>query len=148
MKITQHDFPTLHRFPVHWGDMDSAQHVNNLVYLRWAETARVLYFKAMGVNTRFAPGDTGAILAYQDCKYTFPMTYPDTALVGVRTVEVNEDRFTLETAIFSEHHNRLAAITRQVIVPYDYGALRKAPMPDAWREGIRRADAPEPARDK
>ncbi|THH34988.1 acyl-CoA thioesterase [Neolewinella litorea] len=138
MKITQDDFSTLHRFPVHWGDMDSAKHVNNLVYLRWAETARVIYFTAIGVNADFAPGATGAILAYQDCKYTFPMTYPDTALVGVRTADISDDRFTMETAIFSETHGRLAAVTRQVIVPYDYGKLQKAPMPEEWLENIAR----------
>ena len=136
MKVTREQFDTLHRFPVHWGDMDSAQHVNNLVYLRWAETARVLYFEAIGVNTSFSPGGVGAILAFQDCKYTFPMTYPDTALVGARTVDVGEDRFTMETAIFSERHDRLAAVTRQVIVPYDYGKLAKAALPPAWVNGI------------
>lgn len=138
MKITQQDFSVLHRFPVHWGDMDSAKHVNNLVYLRWAETARVIYFTEVGVNADFSPGQTGAILAYQDCKYTFPMTYPDTALVGVRTIDISEDRFTMETAVFSERHARLAAVTRQVIVPYDYGKLQKAPLPEQWLEAIER----------
>ena len=138
MKIKQADFSTLHRFPVHWGDMDSAQHVNNLVYLRWAETARVIYFEAIGVNTGFSPGNTGAILAWQDCKYTYPMTYPDTALVGTRTIEVEDDRFTMETAIFSERHDRLAAVTRQLIVPYDYGKLTKAALPAPWVEAIER----------
>ena len=132
------DFPTLHRFPVHWGDMDSAKHVNNLMYLRWAETARVLYFEAIGVNTDFAPGGTGAILAWQDCKYTYPMTYPDTAIVGVRTLEIREDRFVLQTAVFSERHDRLAAVSEQVIVPYDYGKLEKAPLPPAWVKEIER----------
>ncbi len=136
MKITPEDFNTLHRFPVHWGDMDSAKHVNNLIYLRWAETARVLYFKAIGVNVDFGPGDTGAILAYQDCKYTFPMTYPDTAVVGTRTINIAEDRFTMQTAIFSARHDRLAAVTEQVIVPYDYGKLVKAAIPAEWLAGI------------
>ncbi|MGB3798716.1 MAG: thioesterase family protein [Lewinella sp.] len=138
MKITSDDFKVLHRFPVHWGDMDSAQHVNNLVYLRWAETARVLYFEAIGVNTSFAPGDTGAILAYQDCKYTYPMTYPDTAMVGTRTIDLQADRFTMQTAIFSEQHDRLAAVTEQVIVPYDYGKLAKAPLPEVWIDRIQK----------
>ncbi|MBB4078528.1 acyl-CoA thioester hydrolase [Lewinella aquimaris] len=136
--ITPEDFQTLHRFPVLWGDMDSAQHVNNLVYLRWAETARVLYFKEVGVNTSFAPGDVGAILAWQDCKYTYPMTYPDTAMVGVRTLEIGEDRFTMQTAVFSSLHLRLAALTQQLIVPYDYGKLRKAPLPQAWLPALER----------
>jgi acyl-CoA thioester hydrolase len=138
MHLTRSDFPTLHRYPVHWGDMDSANHVNNLVYMKWAETARVLYFERIGVNTAFAPGGTGAILAWQDCKYTYPMTYPDTALVGVRTLEVREDRFVLQTGIFSARHDRLAAITHQTIVPYDYGKLRKAALPPEWIAAIER----------
>ncbi|MCP9235749.1 thioesterase family protein [Lewinella sp. JB7] len=134
--ITTEDFQTLHRFPVLWGDMDSAQHVNNLVYLRWAETVRVTYFQEVGINTAFAPGDTGAILAWQDCKYTYPMTYPDTAIVGARTLTIDADRFTMQTAIFSALHQRLAALTQQVIVPYDYARLRKAPLPESWLPGL------------
>lgn len=117
--------------------MDSAQHVNNLVYLRWAETARVSYFAAIGVDTSFsADGGVGGILAWQDCKYTYPMTYPDTALVGVRIAEVLDDRFIMETAIFSKRHDRLAAVTKQSIVPYDYAKLQKVPLPERWRTGI------------
>jgi acyl-CoA thioester hydrolase len=138
MKLTRSDFGRLHRYPVHWGDMDSANHVNNLVYMRWAETARVAYFERIGVDTAFAAGGTGAILAWQDCKYTFPMTYPDTALVGVRTLEVQEDRFVLQTAVFSDRHDRLAALSHQTIVPYDYGALRKAALPREWVAAIER----------
>ena len=137
--LTLQDFPYLHDFPVHWGDMDSAQHVNNLVYLRWAETVRVLYFEAIGVNTSFGPeGGTGAILAWQDCKYVVPMTYPDTARVGTRTIEVLEDRFIMQTAIFSKGHDRLAAVSKQAIVPYDYGSLRKVALPKQWVAAIER----------
>ena len=120
--------------------MDSAQHVNNLAYLKWAETARVLYFESIGVDTAFAAGGVGSILAWQDCKYTYPMTYPDTALVGARTVEILEDRFIMETAVFSERHDRLAAVTKQSLVPYDYGTLRKVAMPKAWIAGIAARD--------
>ncbi|CAH0999689.1 hypothetical protein LEM8419_00989 [Neolewinella maritima] len=139
--LTLEDFTHLHDFPVLWGDMDSANHVNNLVYLRWAESVRVVYFEAIGVDISFGPeGGTGGILAWQDCKYTFPMTYPDTARVGARTIEVLEDRFIMQTAIFSQRHGRLAAVTKQAIVPYDYAGLRKVPLPDAWIAGIKRED--------
>lgn len=131
------DFNVTAKFPTHWGDEDSARHVNNLVYLRWAETVRVIYFETMGMDASFANDAPGPILAWQDCKYIFPMTHPDVAIVGVRCVEVLEDRFVLETGIFSEQHDRIAAITRQSIVPYNYAKLAKVPLPAHWREGIR-----------
>lgn len=141
MRLTLDDFKVTTEFPTHWGDMDSAQHINNLVYLRWAETARVIYFDKMGMNIAFGGAGAGPILAWQDCKYLLPMTHPDTAIVGVRTSEIKEDRFVLQTAVFSKRHNRIAAITHQDIVPYDYAKLAKVDLPAAWVEGIKAIDS-------
>jgi acyl-CoA thioester hydrolase len=136
MKLTLDLFKIIEKYPVHWGDMDSANHVNNLIYLRWAESARIKYFEKMEMDTSFSSGGTGPILGWQECKYIFPMTYPDTAIVGARTVEIKEDRFFIECAIFSEKHNRIAAISKQSIIPYSYGELKKVEMPDPWLEEI------------
>lgn len=129
------DFPFQQRYLVHWGDMDAAQHVNNLVYLRWAESARIAFFEHLFGTVSFKDA-IGPILAWQDCKYIFPMTYPDHALLGVRTTEVRDDRFLLETRVFSETHNRLAAINQQTLMAYDYRNLKKAELPEAWQVGL------------
>ncbi|MGB0840559.1 MAG: acyl-CoA thioesterase [Chitinophagales bacterium] len=128
------------RYPVHWGDMDSANHVNNLIYLRWAESGRIAYFNKMGMDTGFQGGGVGPILGWQDCKYIFPMTFPDTAIVGIRTLEIKVDRLVIETAIFSERHQRIAAISKQTIIPYNYATLKKAALPEAWVEAIKQID--------
>ena len=65
--------PLILEVPLLWGDMDSAKHVNNLVYLKWAETSRILLFDKM-MDTSFE-GEEGPILGWQDCKYIFPMTF-------------------------------------------------------------------------
>jgi acyl-CoA thioester hydrolase len=139
-RLTLEDFKITTSFPVHWGDMDAAQHVNNLVYMKWTETARLLYFEEMGMDVSFKGGAAGPILAWQDCKYTFPVTYPDTVHIGIRTVQILEDRFIMECGVFSEQHNRMAALAKQMIVPYDFGALQKVPMPEAWLAGVRRIE--------
>lgn len=144
MRLTLDHFNIKAEFATHWGDEDSAQHINNLVYLRWAETVRVQYFEAMGMDASFAGDVAGPILAWQDCKYIFPMTHPDVAVVGARCVEILEDRFIIETGIFSQKHNRLAAITKQSIVPYNYAKLCKVELPQAWKAGIERLDGVTP----
>ncbi len=140
MRLSIEDFKITAEFSTHWGDEDAAQHINNLVYLRWAETIRVQYFEAIGMDASFAGDVAGPILAWQDCKYIFPMTHPDTAIVGVRCVEVLEDRFIMETGVFSKKHQRIAAITKQSIVPYNYAKLAKTALPEAWRTGIEKID--------
>ena len=42
-------FPVVAKVPVRWGDMDSFQHVNNVSYFRYFESARIQYFEAIGV---------------------------------------------------------------------------------------------------
>ena len=117
--------------------MDAAQHVNNLVYLRWAESARLDFFEIiLGGDYDFIKG-VGPILAWQDCKYIFPITHPDIAIVGMRTLEILEDRFTVEAGIFSQRHNCIAAISKQTIMAYDYGKLKKAALPNDWVSALK-----------
>jgi acyl-CoA thioester hydrolase len=48
-----------------------------MVYVRWGETARIDYFRALGF---FSSEDdkmkTGIILGFQSVKYIAPVTYP------------------------------------------------------------------------
>jgi len=124
-------YPEISATPVHmevpvlWGDMDSAQHVNNLIYLRWSETTRIKLFEKIG-NITF-DGDQGVILGWQDIKYIFPLTYPDTAMITAQVSEIREDRFIVTTKVYSTRHHRISAVSTQSIIPYDYSKLSKAP---------------------
>lgn len=137
MKKQLTDYPLQYQYLVQWGDMDAAQHINNLVYMKWAESARIKVFEHYFGNTFDFSKGIGPILAWQDCKYIFPMTYPDTAIIGVKIVEVLSDRFIMETAVFSKKHNRIASFGQQTIMAYDYGALKKVALPEVWEEGLR-----------
>lgn len=121
---------------VHWSDMDVADHVNNIIYLKWSETARVAYFEKINMDTSFR-GNQGPILGWQDGKYLFPMRYPDDVLVTASVIEIREDRFIVECRVYSLTHQRLAAISKQHIIPYDYVELRKIPIPEDWLQGIK-----------
>ena len=64
----------------------------------------------------------------------------DTVTVGIRTLQVEADRFRMECGVFSEKHDRLVAIAKQVIVPYNFKELQKVAMPEAWLLGIDRIE--------
>lgn len=134
-------YKVLAKYKVQWGHMDAARHVNNTVYLKWAESSRIAYFEAMGMDTSFQGGGVGPILGWLDCKYIFPMSFPDTAIVGARTIEKKEDRFIMECAIYSEAHQRISAISKQSIIPYNYNALKKEALPQEWISAIAKIDA-------
>ncbi|MEO8719297.1 MAG: acyl-CoA thioesterase [Burkholderiales bacterium] len=66
--------------PIRWGDMDAMGHVNNTVYFRFMEQARISWFE------RLVPGadawqSTGVVIANASCNYRRAMTYPGTVEV-------------------------------------------------------------------
>lgn len=130
-------FPITVTVPVAWGDMDAFGHVNNTVFFRWFETARIAFLEAIGFT---AGGDEGVgpILHSTSCRFRSPVTYPDTVVVGVRTGTVDEDRFTHDYRVVRADTDQVVAEGEGVVVSYDYGAARKAPIPAEVRERIDR----------
>lgn len=129
-------FPVVVEIPVAWGEMDAFQHVNNVVYFRYFETGRIAYFERTVMRSSMNTTGIGPILATASCKFKFPLTYPDTVLVGIRVGEIGADRFTMHFRIVSTRHDKVAADGEGVVVSYDYRAGRKAPLPEEWREAI------------
>jgi acyl-CoA thioester hydrolase len=65
------------RMPIRWGDMDAMGHVNNTVYFRFMEQARISWFNAL-VPERDAWRSTGIVIVNASCNYKRPITYPGT----------------------------------------------------------------------
>lgn len=132
------DYPSIVERAVIWGDMDAARHVNNTVYVKWSEVGRTDYLAALdpgslgGGHKRFGP-----ILHSVACKFIYPLTYPDTVYLGTRITDIKQDRFTLETLMVSDRHERVAALASGIIVWYDYQDWKKAPLPDDFESQIR-----------
>lgn len=65
------------QIPVRWGDMDAYGHVNNTVFFRYAEQARIEWLAALGV--RVVPDqDEGPVIVNANCTFFKPITYPAT----------------------------------------------------------------------
>jgi acyl-CoA thioester hydrolase len=126
-------FPIVIHVPIAWGDMDAYGHVNNTVYFRLFESARIEYLRAIRFTEGGTGGGTGPILASTECQFRRPLEFPDTVRVGARTVDVAADRFTMEYVVVSEKLGEVAARGTGVVVSYDYGAGSKAPLPAAVR---------------
>lgn len=134
-ELTQ-DFSVVIETDVRWGDMDAFNHVNNVSYLRYFESGRIAYFEALDIGDFFGTGGVGPILAETSCRYKFPLTYPDRVSVGVRSRELEEDRFLQQYVVVSHRHGRVAATGDGRIVTFDYTAGRKSPIPGAVRRRI------------
>lgn len=128
-------FPVVLDIPVAWGEMDAFQHLNNAVYFRYAESARIAYFQRVGLAQALVVG-VGPILADTRCRFKAPVTFPDTISAGVRVTSLGADRFEMLYSLWSHKLRREAAAIWATLVTYDYGQGKKAPVPPEVRTAI------------
>ena len=136
------EFPVVVESPVAWGEMDAFGHVNNVVYFRYFENARLAYFRTIGYMAQMEETGLGPILASTQCRFRLPLDYPDTVSVGARVRQLKEDRFLMEYRVVSHRHGAVAAEGDGLIVSYDYRASAKAPVPDGVRRAIEELEGP------
>lgn len=137
-----------------WGEQDSFQHVNNVQYVRWAESSRVnwaTHFAAaartQGADPEHArqwaelmtPRSVGLILKSIRVDYKLPLTYPDRVSVYHRlryppSSQPSPSSLILDAAVFSHRHRRVSARVEEDVVIYDYRAARKTEMPAFMRD--------------
>ncbi len=134
------NFPIVIDVPVAWGEMDSFQHVNNIVYFRYFESARLTYFTQAGGMELMAASDSGPILASTTCRFRLPLTYPDTVSVGARVTDIGTDRFEMGYLVASHNAGKVAAEGTGLIVWFDYKTKTKAELPQELVERLQKIE--------
>ncbi|MEY3459252.1 MAG: Long-chain acyl-CoA thioesterase FadM [Planctomycetota bacterium] len=134
-------FHTVTRLPVQWGDQDAFGHVNNVVYFRWLESARIDLLQACPSSVSMTTAGLGPILASIQCDYRRQLRFPDTVWIGSRVARVGRSSVDLEHAILSESQGLVAAQGRCVIVVFDYANQRVSRIPDDLRSAFERSAA-------
>ncbi len=129
-------YPVIVEQAVVWGDMDSYQHVNNVVYFRYFENARLEYFRRLGWFEFEEQTGIGPILGYTQARFRRPLTYPDTIRIAARVSEIGADRMTMEHLIVSQQQQTIATEGKSTIVTFHYDDGRKVPVPDELRRRI------------
>src|SRR5437016_14229524 len=129
------DHPVVINWPVQWGDQDSFGHVNNVVYFRWMESARIEYFRQTGVGSTSNQG-VGPILASIKCDFRRQLTYPDTLLVSASIASIGRTSMKMAHLVYSTANKAVATEGDSVLVMFDYQAQRPLAVTDDIRAKI------------
>ncbi len=138
------EFPIVVEVDVAWADMDYFRHVNNTVYFRYFETARIAYLERIGFAEEQEVAGVGPILHSTHCRFRLPLSYPDRVSVGARTAGLGNDRFTMEYRLVSHAQGGVAADGGGVVVSYDYRSGHKTDLPPGVRAAIVALDGIDP----
>ncbi len=129
-------FPVVVSLEVEWGDQDALGHVNNTVYLRWCETARVVYLEKTGMWPLVKNHGMGPVVASIACDYRRPVVFPDTVRVGARVSRIGRSSFRMEHAVVSVSQDAVVAESHSTLVFLQYDRGKPLPLPPEVREAM------------
>jgi acyl-CoA thioester hydrolase len=127
----------VHTERVRFGDLDANRHLDNVVFLRYFESARIAHLQRLAPSHDPAHpegDDDGTILAESHINYRSPVLLDEEITVRCSIGTVRRSSFRVEFEMRVGH--RLAAEGYGVLVAYDYAAGRAAVLPDALRERL------------
>jgi acyl-CoA thioester hydrolase len=128
-------FSTVQR--VRFGDLDAMQHMNNVEFLRFFETARIDFITSLAPEHHPGqPNGFGFIFAECHINYRAPAHYNERIRTWIRPLELKRSSLKLGFEMRVDGDDRLVAEGWGTLVGYDYEAGAAHPIPDAFRERI------------
>ena len=122
---------------VRFGDLDAMQHMNNVEFLRFFETARIDWFRHVipdHMPTRRR--SFGFIFAECHIAYRAPAFFNDEIRTWITPAEMRRSSLRLDFEMRVEADDRLVADGWGVLVGYDYEAAKPQPLPESLREHL------------
>jgi acyl-CoA thioester hydrolase len=108
----------VHLCPLRWADMDSFGHVNNVVYLRYLEQARVEWMFTTAQRAGVQEFSLGTVVARHEIEYKRPMVYrSEPVRVETWVTRIGNASFTVAYEVKDD--DWVYAVAQTVLVPYD-----------------------------
>jgi acyl-CoA thioester hydrolase len=132
--------PFVHTERVRFGDLDAMRHLNNVVFLRYFETARIAYIRSLMPDHDPAHPEQakwGLIFAECHINYRSPVYFDEEVAVECSVGEVRRSAF--QVLFTMRVGPRVAAEGYGWLVGFDYVAEKSSPLPDSFQEALQNA---------
>ena len=123
-------YPYWHVDILRFADLDVMRHVNNVVFATLFESARIEFWRAVGVFP-FAE-DEGFMQVRAAIDYLQQLHYPDTVRIGSRVMRVGEKSASWRQGMFNGK-GECVAVLDAASAYVDYRAARSKPIPPERR---------------
>jgi len=120
--------------PIRWGDMDAMGHVNNTLYFRYLEIARIEWLHSLGGPPD--PNGQGPVIVNAFCNFIKQLEYPGELLA--KHYVANPGRTSFDTFITLERADEpgvLYASGGATTVWVDFPQQKSVPLPD-WLRAV------------
>ncbi len=135
--VTRDQFAHWSTIPTRWGEMDALGHINHAMYFRYIEEGRTTWIARLFEGRDGLWEREGLILADIQCSYIKQLKHPVTVEVGTRVSKIGRSSMVIHAGVFAEGSSDPAAVSKGVVVWFDYDQQKTTPVPDWLRSTIR-----------
>ncbi|MFI4923261.1 MAG: acyl-CoA thioesterase [Burkholderiales bacterium] len=117
------------KIKVRWGDMDAVGHVNNAVYFKYMEQARISWLESLKMQV--GGHRQGPVIVTASCAFIKPIVYPATVEVSVYGGKPGRSSFPMYHEIYLENHPEVKfAEGDATVVWIDHKLGKSIPLPE------------------
>ena len=131
--LTRDHFPNLILISSRWSDNDIYQHVNNVVYFSYFDTAVNQNLVEHGLLS-IGNSDVVGLVVSNQCQFFASISFPDTVYVGLSVEKIGHSSVTYRLGIFKNNENSLSALGTYTHVYVDRNTQRPVAIPLKTRE--------------
>ena len=121
------------RQPIRWADMDTLGHVNNTVFFRYCEQARIEW--TYGLYRGDAYAETGPVIVNASCTFLRPLVYPGEVEVRMYLSDPGRTSLGSHYEIFKDGTKYADGAAKLVWI--DLATGRSIPLPEWVTEPLR-----------
>ncbi len=120
------------RFAVRWGEMDAMGHVNNTVYFRYLENARIAWMEAIGCHPD--PRGEGLVIVNAFCNFYRQLEFPAEVLLKLYVSDPGRTTFdTWGTMERVDRPGEICAAGGATMIWVDFPQQKAKTLPDWMR---------------
>ena len=130
------------RQPIRWGDMDMLGHVNNTVFFRYCEQARIEWTYGLHPEGDAYSG-TGPVIVNASCTFLLPLVYPGDVEVRMYLGDAGRTSVGSFYEILKNGTTHAEGAAKMVWI--DIASGRSIPVPEGVAGSLRALEAGDPA---
>ncbi len=117
--MSDSDFKLSLQLRIDWSEMDTYQHVNNVNFMKYMQSARVQFWEVTGLAKLYEETKKGPMLVSTKCDFKNPLFFPGNVLIKTKVEFVKNSSFGLYHQLYNDD-GVLCAEGHDVAVCFDF----------------------------
>ncbi len=117
--MQESDFKLALKLRIDWSEMDTYQHVNNVNFMKYMQSARVQFWEVSGLAKMYENTKKGPMLVSTKCDFKNPLFFPGNVVVKTKVEFIKNTSFGLYHKLYNDE-GVLCAEGHDVAVCFDF----------------------------